>query len=70
MHDAGKGVIGMKILAEGRFKEADRKDASLRYVLNLGTVDAFIIGFETIAQIDDLLDRTEQAIAAVALRGK
>jgi hypothetical protein len=63
MHDSGKGVIGMKILAEGAFKEPARKDASLRYVLGLGTVDAFIIGFESTEQIDDLITRTASAIA-------
>jgi aryl-alcohol dehydrogenase-like predicted oxidoreductase len=63
MHDAGKGVIGMKILAEGAFKEPARRDASLRFVLGLGTVDAFIIGFESPEQIDDLITRTASAIA-------
>src|SRR3954462_1070259 len=42
MHAAGKGVIGMKILGEGRITDPARKDASLRYVLGLGTVNAFI----------------------------
>jgi predicted aldo/keto reductase-like oxidoreductase len=65
MHDAGKGVIGMKILAEGAFKEPERRDASLRFVLGLGTVDAFIIGFESPEQIDDLLKRTGDAIASL-----
>ncbi len=65
MHNAGKGVIGMKILGEGAFKEPERRDASLRYVLGLGSVDAFIIGFESPQQIDDLLARTETALAAV-----
>ena len=68
MHDAGKGVIGMKILGEGRFKEPERRDASLRYVLGLGTVDAFIIGFESAEQIDDILTRTNAAISS--LKGK
>ena len=65
MHGAGKGVVGMKILGEGRINTPERKDASLRYVLGLGTVDAFIVGFETIDQVDDLFDRTEKAIAAL-----
>jgi len=63
MHNAGKGIIGMKILGEGRINTPERKDASLRYVLGLGTVDAFIIGFESTAQIDDVLKRTTDAIA-------
>jgi len=63
MHGAGKGVIGMKILGEGKISTPDRKDASLRYVLGLGTVDSFIIGFESTDQIDDMLKRTNDAIA-------
>ena len=63
MHGAGKGVVGMKILGEGKINTPERKDASLRYVLGLGTVDAFIIGFESTSQVDDLLTRTENAIA-------
>ena len=33
------------------------------YVLGLGTVNAFIIGFESTAQIDDILKRTSDALA-------
>ncbi len=65
MHAAGKGVIGMKILGEGRIKDPARIDASLKYVLGLGTVDAFIIGYESTEQVDDILKRTENAIAAL-----
>jgi predicted aldo/keto reductase-like oxidoreductase len=70
MHNAGKGVIGMKIFGEGRMKEPERRDASLRFVLGLGTVDAFIVGLESVEQVDDLLKRTEDALAFVADRGK
>lgn len=62
MHNAGKGVIGMKIFGEGRFKEPERRDASLRFVLGLGSVNAFIIGFESPAQVDDTLARTGSAL--------
>ena len=65
MHTAGKGVIGMKILGEGQINTPERKDASLRYVLGLGTVDAFIIGFQSTEQIDDILKRTTDAIASL-----
>ena len=69
MHNAGKGVIGMKIFGEGRMKEPERRDASLRYVLGLGTVNAFIIGFESTEQVDDTFARTEKALASLAGRG-
>jgi aryl-alcohol dehydrogenase-like predicted oxidoreductase len=62
MHNAGKGIIGMKILGEGRINTPERKDASLRFVLGLGTVDSFIIGFQSTDQIDDILKRTADAI--------
>jgi len=65
MHDLGKGVVGMKILGEGAMKEPERRDNSLRYVLGLKTVDSFVIGFESIAQVDDLIKRTDDAIAFV-----
>lgn len=63
MHAAGKGIVGMKILGEGKINTPERKDASLRYVLGLGTVDAFIIGFQSTEQVDDLLKRTSDALA-------
>ena len=54
MHDKGKGVLGMKILGEGRFKTPDQQRASLKFVLGLGCVDAFCIGFESPKQIDEI----------------
>jgi hypothetical protein len=62
MHNAGKGIMGMKVLGEGRITTPERKDASPRYVLGLGTVNAFIIGFESTEQVDDLLKRTADAL--------
>ena len=62
MHDAGKGVIGMKICGNGQFKEADRRDASLRFVFGLGFVDAIVVGLESVDQVDDLLARAESAL--------
>ena len=66
MHDRGVGVIGMKILGDGRINSPERIDASLRYVLGLGTVSSFIIGFESTQQIDDILKRTDDALASLA----
>ena len=62
MHAAGKGVIGMKICGNGQFKEAERRDASLRFVFGLGTVDAIVVGLESVEQIDDLLTRAQSAL--------
>ncbi len=68
MHQAGKGVIGMKIVGQGEINTPDRIDASLRYVLGLGSVTNFIVGFETTNQIDDLLDRTQKVLDTLAAK--
>ena len=63
MHSKGKGVIGMKLVGNGDLRnESEKIDHSLRFVLGLGSVDMMIIGFETSAQIDNYLDRTELAL--------
>ena len=62
MHDKGKGILGMKILGEGTFKTPEEQMESLRFVLNLGCVDAFVIGLETPEQIDQVTQRLETAL--------
>jgi len=56
MHEKGKGVLGMKILGEGKFKTREKQRESLKFVLGLGCVDAFCIGFESPKQIDEICD--------------
>lgn len=55
MHAKGRGVIGMKIYGEGAFTTREARLASLKYVLGLGTVDCFTIGFKSVEQIDETL---------------
>ncbi len=64
MHKQGKGVLGMKILAEGKLKTPEEQLKSLRYVLGLGYVDAFVIGFEKPEQIDQIMKLIEAALKA------
>ena len=62
MHEQGKGILGMKILAEGTLKEPEQQLRSLRFVLGLGCVDAFVIGFESPQQIDQIMKLVETAL--------
>ena len=62
MHEQGKGVLGMKILAEGKLRTPDEQLKSLRFVLGLGCVDAFVIGFEKPEQIDQIMKLIETAL--------
>jgi aryl-alcohol dehydrogenase-like predicted oxidoreductase len=59
MKAAGKGVIGMKVLGEGRLR--GRLDEMLRFVLGLDCVDCFTIGAESRGELSDLLRRFPSA---------
>lgn len=63
-HDRGKGIIGMKIVGEGRFN-ADQLAESIQFALGSGVVDAMIAGFESNAQVDQFksLVRVRLAVA-------
>ncbi len=61
LHKAGKGVVGMKLIGEGSFRNSDEKrDNSIRYVLGLGCVDAMVVGFESIEEVDDFAARVRK----------
>lgn len=59
MKKKGKGVIGMKILGEGKLRS--RADEMLKYALELDCIDAFVIGIENRSEFDDLLKRIKAA---------
>jgi hypothetical protein len=61
LHKAGKGVIGMKLIGNGNFRnDSEKIDASLKFVLGLGTVDMIIVGFEKPEQIDNYIVRMKK----------
>lgn len=63
MHESGKGIIGMKLIGNGNFRDDSEKiDNSLRFVLRLGTVDMITVGFEKPEQIDNYLLRIMNTI--------
>jgi predicted aldo/keto reductase-like oxidoreductase len=55
MYQKGRGIIGMKIFGEGTFLKAEDRQAALKYVLGLGCVHCFTIGFVNAAEIDETL---------------
>ena len=64
IHKAGKGVLGMKILGEGDPKVVEEMDESLKFVTELGAVDAMTIGFLSVAEFDDAVKRINGVGAA------
>ncbi|HET9305946.1 MAG TPA: aldo/keto reductase [Candidatus Sulfotelmatobacter sp.] len=59
MKSAGKAVVGMKILGQGKLR--DRQDEAIKYALSLGILDAFTIGAESKQEQEDLIRRIASA---------
>jgi aryl-alcohol dehydrogenase-like predicted oxidoreductase len=67
IHAAGKGVVGMKIIGEGRLRNDDEKrDASVKFALQLGCVDVLNVGCENLGEVDDLAARVRKVERAQA----
>jgi aryl-alcohol dehydrogenase-like predicted oxidoreductase len=63
IHNSGKGIIAMKLIGNGNFRNDPAKiDASLSFVLNSGAADVIIVGFEQAAQIDDYIERVKDTV--------
>ncbi len=61
IHAAGKGVVGMKIIGEGRLRDDEqRRSASIQYALTLGCVDVLDVGCERISEVDDVAARVRR----------
>jgi 1-deoxyxylulose-5-phosphate synthase len=59
---AGKGMMGMKILGEGRLR--DSLDVALRFALGLNCMDCFTIGAANRTELADLIKRIPAAATA------
>ncbi|HOD49448.1 MAG TPA: aldo/keto reductase [Candidatus Hydrogenedentes bacterium] len=64
-HDAGKGILGMKIVGEGQLTAEPAKiNESVKFILTSGIVDAITIGFTEQAQVNDMISRIDAATRA------
>lgn len=63
VHAQGMGVISMKLVGEGRFTEQADRDASMKFAMGLGCVDAVTIGFKNTSEIDQAIDCMNRALA-------
>lgn len=66
MKEKGRGIIGMKIIGEGRFTSPEDREKSIRFAMQSGLVDCVTIGFKSTAEIDEAIERMNRALADVA----
>lgn len=71
-HDAGQGVIMMKVFGRGAIRSPAERRRSLDAVLRLQSTDVLVVGFDRTAYITELLHNVEASLKeleAEALRG-
>ncbi len=64
IHAQGTGVIGMKLVGEGRFTTPEQRDESMKYVMGLNAVNAVTIGFKNTDEVDEAIDRISRVLNA------
>ena len=62
VHSRGVGVLGMKLIGEGRFTTADDREKAMQKVFKSGVVDAVTIGFKSTAEVDEAIERMNRAL--------
>jgi predicted aldo/keto reductase-like oxidoreductase len=66
MRDKKHGVIGMKLIGDGAFVNADDREKAIRFVMQSDVTDAVVIGFKSPAEIDEAISRINAALAVTA----
>ena len=59
----GMGIISMKLIGEGAFKNREDRKAAMRYAFNTAGVDAVTVGFKNTAEIDEAIENLNLALA-------
>ena len=57
------GVIAMKLIGDGAFKNPDDREKAMRFVMALPEIDSAVIGFKSPAEVDESIDRMNRALA-------
>jgi len=63
MRAKGRGVIGMKIIGNGDFTDAQDREKSIRFAMSRGLLDAVVIGVKSTGEIDEAIERINRALA-------
>ena len=63
MHEKGRGVIGMKIIGNGTFRDVADREKSVHFAMNNPNIDAVVIGMTSTAQVDENIAMINRALA-------
>ena len=63
MHAKGHGVIGMKLVGDGDFKNPDDREKAMRFAMAQPEIDCVVIGFKSTDEIDEAIQRMNRALA-------
>ena len=66
MRAKGRGIIGMKIIGNGTFTDAEDREKSIRFAMSRPELDAVVIGFKSRAEVDEAIQRMNRALAEAA----
>jgi hypothetical protein len=64
LHERKIGLIGMKLIGNGKFTNPEDREKSIRFAMNADYLDAVVIGFKNTAEIDEAVKRINSALAA------
>ena len=64
VHEQGTGVLGMKLVGEGRFTSAEDRDKAIKFAFDEAHVDAVTIGYKSTAEIDEAIERIGRVLNA------
>ena len=63
MHAKGRGVIGMKLIGDGDFKNPEDREKSIRFAMAQPEIHCVVIGFKSTDEIDEAIQRMNRALA-------
>jgi predicted aldo/keto reductase-like oxidoreductase len=63
MRKGGHGIIGMKLIGEGRFRSVAERKRSLTWVMQNNLVDAVVIGMKSKEELDEAIMHINNAFA-------
>jgi aryl-alcohol dehydrogenase-like predicted oxidoreductase len=66
MRKNGHGIIGMKLIGEGAFRDIEQRRKSITWVMQSDIVDAVIIGVKSKEEIDEAIKNINEAFAQKA----